>query len=165
MRLNLGCGRYPAPDWVNIDAWDAVGPDLVADVARPGGLLPIAGASAQAVYAGHLFEHIAPDAVPVALAEIRRVLAPGGRFAAVGPDVDRIDPLIYPDLHRDASTGPARQGDNPHGPHLWDCTEKRMLDYIQAIFPGARAVPIADLDLFWPAVSRVWWQCAVEVTL
>lgn len=159
MRLNLGSGRYPAPGWVNIDAWDAVAPDVLADVTTG---LPLPDGCAKAVYAGHLLEHIAPDLVPVALLEMRRVLAPGGVLAVVGPDVDRIDPLIHPGLHRDAGIGPARQGDNPHGPHLWECTEKRLLDYVRAVFPAARALPIAELDLSWPAVSRVWWQCAVE---
>lgn len=161
MRVNLGSGDYPAPDWTNIDAYPGVNPDIVASVTAPAGL-PFGDASVDAVYAGHVLEHIDPADLPAALAEIRRVLRPGGRFAAVGPDLDRIDPLASPDLYRQAGAGHDGIGVNPYAPHLWGCTEKQLLAYVQAVFPDARAVPIADLDRFWPAVSRVWWQCAVE---
>lgn len=158
MLLNLGCGRFHAPGWLNVDVWPGAQPDLLADLTD----LPLPDGCAQRVYAGHVLEHIPPAAVPLVLAEIRRVLAPGGLLCAVGPDLDRIDRTIHPGLHRDAEHGGGEGRTDPHIEHRWACTEARLLAAVAGVFPDARAVPIAEVADGWPVVSRVWWQCAAE---
>lgn len=75
MKLNLGCGDHRAPEpWVNVDSWSGVRPDVLADVRA----LPWPDKSAEAIYCGHVLEHLPLDQVGLALAEVRRVLAPPG---------------------------------------------------------------------------------------
>lgn len=156
MRLNLGCGEYHAEGWVNVDAYTST-----VDVRARLEALPFLDGSATHVYCGHVLEHIAPIDLPAVLVEIRRVLAADGEFCVVGPDCDRIDPAKEPDLYAIAAKHVTTL-DNPHGSHLWTCTEAKLLSYIQAVFPGARAVLVAEVPETWPGVVRhASWQCAV----
>lgn len=157
MKLNLGCGEYPAAGWVNVDGWDGSKADVFASLDA----LPFAGGSASRVYAGHVLEHVHPDQLGGVLAEIRRVLADDGQFCAVGPDCDRIDPIATPELYAMAAAGRDGIGVNPRADHLWTCTEVLMLAHIRSVFPAARPVLIADVPEPWPVVSRIGWQCAV----
>jgi len=59
---------------------------LVANATR----LPFAGGSFDAVVAGELIEHLTPVDVDKALAEIRRVLKPGGRLLMTTPNPDSV---------------------------------------------------------------------------
>lgn len=157
MKLNLGCGEYRQDGWVNIDAYPGAGPDVVADLAS----LPFEDGTAEAVYCGHCLEHNPVDDLPTILGEIRRVLAPGGRFCAVGPDLDRINQTERAVLYRMARDGDGGAG-NPHGSHAWGCTETLLLEHVRQVFPDAAAVPIGSLQGdVWPVVSYADWQCAV----
>ena len=159
MKLNLGSGDHPVPGWVNIDAFGGARADMFADLRH----LPFRDDSMSHIYAGHVLEHIPPDDLPAVLAEVRRVLAPSGRFCVVGPDCDRIDPQKEPDLYLAASSAvDGGEGVNPFAYHLWDCTETRMLAHIGRVFPSAQAVPVADVPEEWPVLVRsAAWQCAV----
>lgn len=156
MRLNLGCGEHYAPGWTNVDAFGGVR----ADVYAPLDALPFDDGSATHVYCGHVLEHIAPVDLPAVLREIRRVL--DGEFCAVGPDCDRIDPAREPDLYAMAAEGHDGIGINPHAPHLWTCTETKLLAFVRAVFPSARPVLVAEVPEPWPVVARgEAWQCAL----
>jgi len=61
--------------------------DVVVHDLRKG--IPAADASLDAVYHSHVLEHIDRHAVPVFLAEIRRVLKPGGVHRIAVPDFER----------------------------------------------------------------------------
>ncbi len=50
--------------------------------------LPLPTASCRAIYCSHVLEHLALDELVRALAETRRLLAPGGRFRLVVPDLE-----------------------------------------------------------------------------
>jgi predicted SAM-dependent methyltransferase len=85
-RLNWGCGEYPEPGWLNSDIKDSPGIDIVADV-RAG--LPLETDSIDYITSIHALPELPyPDLVP-ALAELRRVLKPGGVLRLALPDLDR----------------------------------------------------------------------------
>jgi predicted SAM-dependent methyltransferase len=83
LALNIGCGAYPLPPpYRNIDSRPGPGVDEVARVPP----LAYADGSVDAIYAGHVLEHLPPWDVAVFLAECYRVLRPGGTLTVVVPD-------------------------------------------------------------------------------
>ena len=160
--LNLGCGGHPFPGWVNIDRSTGsrgfpCHPDVIADIREA---LPFADSSVDAVYAGHVLEHIEYEQCPQVVAEIRRVLKPEGRFAVVGPDMDRavgewaeFQPLIWPGLVGEWSSWPGAG-------HQYISTAANTLPLLADAFPEIREIPIGELDQFWPAPSLDGWQFA-----
>lgn len=111
--LNLGCGTRTSPYCVNID-WNAhlrlrtsrIGSALAPVIMGRGRLsqfraldgmilvhdlrrgIPAADDSVAAVYHSHVLEHIDRELVPRFLAEIWRVLRPGGIHRIVVPDLE-----------------------------------------------------------------------------
>jgi SAM-dependent methyltransferase len=83
IRLNLGAGHIPLDDFLNVDAREVEGIDIVADIRA----LPFEAGEVATIYCAHLLEHFP-------LEEVRRsllpywlsLLQPGGRFIAVVPD-------------------------------------------------------------------------------
>lgn len=85
VRLNAGSGGSPLPrPWINLDAWDVPWhrPDVLARVEA----MPFADAAFEAVYAGHLIEHLGPETTRLALLEMFRVCL--GPVLAVWPNID-----------------------------------------------------------------------------
>jgi predicted SAM-dependent methyltransferase len=83
-RLNWGCGSHVASGWINSDIKDGAGIDLVADI-REG--LPLADESMDCVVSVHALPEFAYPEIGVVLAELRRVLVPGGVLRLVLPDL------------------------------------------------------------------------------
>jgi hypothetical protein len=85
LRINLGCGYLPLAGYINVDARDLPGVDVVAD-ARD---LPCTLWSVTEIYSAHLLEHFTID-------DLRRnvlpywisLLKPGGHFRAIVGDAD-----------------------------------------------------------------------------
>jgi SAM-dependent methyltransferase len=150
----------PAP-WVNVDRYEGPGvnPDVVADA----GCLPFEDGSAEAVYAGHLLEHLDIETeLPAVLAEVRRVLGRGGLACIVGPDIERAQAgvergedwaMLLPSI-RDG--GCRWEGDR----HKWISTGPRTLELVRPVFPHAAEVDITCLGPYWPVVDKVGWQFA-----
>src|ERR1035441_5267495 len=89
MLLNLGCGgvetHAPEP-WVNVDFWEGSKADVVADVLD----LPFEDGCAEAIYCGHILEHLSYSVqVPMFLHQIKRLRAKYAPVCFVGPDHDR----------------------------------------------------------------------------
>ncbi len=111
-RLNIGCGRYPHPDYLNLDINPEV-QDFVRGLGFPFRLclahrLPFDDASADAIYASHLLEHFgSPIAeggwmptVHQLLDEWHRVLRPGGDLYVAVPDLETIAARILTEPKR-----------------------------------------------------------------
>lgn len=113
-KINVGCGTNPTPGWLNLDNSPSVliarSPALMtvlgatgllrgvrltfAKAAQEGGIrwanakrLPVADASAGALYSSHMVEHLDPEEMRSFLAEVRRVLVPGGILRLGVPDL------------------------------------------------------------------------------
>jgi SAM-dependent methyltransferase len=112
--LNLGCGTRTSPATVNIDwsiylrmhqskigrtlaplwlrghrreSFRSLNGDVVVHDLRKG--IPAADGTADAVYHSHVLEHIDRQDVPAFMAEIRRVLKPGGIHRMAVPNFGR----------------------------------------------------------------------------
>ena len=171
--LNVGCGSHrAAAPWINVDR--SLGsplredgfrdfpchPDIIADVRA----LPFADDTVDAIYAGHVLEHIEYEQNHLALTELWRVLAPGGRLCVVGPDMDRavgelaeFAPCIWPGMSGEWSTWPGAG-------HQYCPTAANTADVLRVVFPDAAEVPVGNLDGFWPITDRTGWQFSFLAT-
>jgi len=76
VRLNLGCGSQPEQDWVNLDAADIPGVDVVHDLdVFP---WPFKDGEAEEIKAFDVYEHV--DRPLEFMAECHRILSPGGQL-------------------------------------------------------------------------------------
>ena len=100
--LHIGCGTAPRSrlpecfktrEWqeIRLDINPAVKPDIIASLTD---MSVVPSASADAVWSSHNLEHLEGFEVAGALAEIRRVLKPGGFALITLPDLQRIAQLI-----------------------------------------------------------------------
>lgn len=78
LKLNLGCGRNAIDGWVNVDAVDLPGVDVVADLDRcRDAPLPFADDSADEFLLAHVLEHLRD---PLGLMqELHRIARPGAK--------------------------------------------------------------------------------------
>ncbi len=125
LRLHLGCGPNVKQGWVNIDLDDRA--DLQLDVREP---LPFTDGSVAKVYSEHFLEHLAyPGELERVLAEIRRVLRPGG---VISTGVPRVENAL-----RDYVNGETTWFDNvrSQGQHPTWCTTR--IDNVNYVFHQA----------------------------
>ncbi len=179
MKLNVGCGPHYADGWFNTDTVTvpgAIEPDLEVDPNVP---FPFPPASVEAVYLGHVLEHMPWDMLPGLLANLTVVLAPGAEVCVVGPDV-----LASIRAYADAVAtghgtdeawghiGDVIEDDQHHQPvdavwaegrHHWNCYPERIVDLLENTpdLVDVRAVSLYDLSDSWPIVSRAPLQLAV----
>lgn len=92
IRLNLGSGKRKREGWVNIDADEAMEPDVVAEVQD---LNMFEDSSVDEVECCHLFEHFTYHDAIRALGEWYRVLKPGGKLELELPNLDRCVEILY----------------------------------------------------------------------
>ncbi|HTI49209.1 MAG TPA: methyltransferase domain-containing protein [Casimicrobiaceae bacterium] len=85
-RLNLGCGPFAPPGWINCDIVDEQGVGVRADLRRG---LPFAVASVDCIAAIHVLQDLEWVCIAPALDELVRVLKPGGVLRLAVPDLDR----------------------------------------------------------------------------
>lgn len=84
--LNVGCGAHAHPEWNNVDSTRHPGVRRW-DVRHP---LPYPAECFDAVYGSHMLEHLAPDVGKRMVADLKRVLKPGGIIRLVVPDLEHI---------------------------------------------------------------------------
>ena len=84
LKVHIGCGGHELPGWINIDNHPA---PLAINLDWG---LPLPDRSARYVFVSHLLEHLFhPGQAGHLLAEIRRVLMPGGIARIVVPDIEQ----------------------------------------------------------------------------
>ena len=86
LRLNLGSGGYNMEGFVNIDQFERVSPDIVANVTN----LDYGPDTVDEIYCGHLLEHLTWNEGQNALTHWLRILKPGGEIRIVVPDFEEL---------------------------------------------------------------------------
>jgi predicted SAM-dependent methyltransferase len=84
IRLNLGCGPYTLAGFINIDQFEDIHPDLIADVRN----LPYEPGTVDEIYCGHLLEHLTFEEGQKALRHWHSILKIGGKIMLTVPDFD-----------------------------------------------------------------------------
>jgi Uncharacterized protein conserved in bacteria len=91
LKIDLGAGPVARPGFFSLDHLPLKGVDIVADLNKPFELLPDGCCTHLTAY--HVLEHIV-DLLPM-MAEVHRILAPGGIFDVVVPHF--ANPFAYSD--------------------------------------------------------------------
>jgi SAM-dependent methyltransferase len=86
MRLQIGCGKFPRPGWINTDNKVRPGGDCVVDLRAD---LPFADGIFDYAAAIHVLPHIPLAGLAPALARVQRVLKPGGVLRLALPDLEK----------------------------------------------------------------------------
>jgi SAM-dependent methyltransferase len=84
LKLQLGCGLNLLPGWINTDSQPVATADYL-DFTRP---FPFAADAFDAAFCEHTIEHIEKTEALKMIAEVFRVLKPGGRFRVVTPSLE-----------------------------------------------------------------------------
>lgn len=91
LRVALGSGTTPPDGWVGLDFHRKGDNVYKADLRMP---LPLRDASVSAVLAEHVLEHLFYDELEPLMAELWRVIRPGGVLRVVSPDACAIARLV-----------------------------------------------------------------------
>ena len=83
-RLNWGCGGHTLPGWINSDQKEGEGIDLSCDIAEG---LPLETGSIDYAVSIHALPEVPYDRLVPVLAELRRVIKPGGILRLCLPDL------------------------------------------------------------------------------
>jgi predicted SAM-dependent methyltransferase len=142
--LNVGCGTHFSREWTNLDLHS--GPAVVAhDVRRP---LPFPDHSFRAAYSSHLLEHLEPEVAGDLLAEMFRVLQPGGVIRIAVPDLEGICRAYLARLEEAI----ARPGPQSLSRYRWSVLE--LLDQMVRRRPGGAILETLRSGDFDPEYVR-----------
>lgn len=184
--LNAGCGTHYARGWVNTDVWenDTTKPDIRVEPGKP---YPFEDNHFDAVFMGHVIEHIDWLSVKGFIYEMSRMAKPGAPMLIVGPDVYRAiqrwsegkEPWwMVESVLEHQEVAPEHLNDHEWwdgATHHWNCHEKRVLDLVLSMgFPRVEVVseqiPTGDKwtdpevkGLVWPVVGKAPWQFGIRI--
>ena len=185
--LNAGCGTHYANGWVNTDVWesDTTKPDVKVEPGQP---YPFDDHTFDAVFLGHVLEHIEWSLVPSFMMDINRVAKPGAPMLIVGPDVyrtinrwkDGSEPWFMVESvleHQDVNWQPDRQHEWWDGAtHHWNCHESRVVALLNRLkFPDIEVLTesvtagdgwkdLHNPSIKWPTIAYSPWQFAIRCT-
>lgn len=185
MRLNVGCGTHYAQDWVNTDVvkTETTTPDVVID---PYCSYPFDDNTFDAVFLGHVLEHIPWERVHSFLLDMRRIAKPGAPFLVVGPDIyrtihrwkDNVEPweTVASVLEHKEDAHLSAEGEWNGALHQWNCHHERVWellsnagfkqleDYFDKIPNNALAKSWYEkkTKIRWPVVGKYHWQFAIK---
>ena len=87
MKLNLGCWDRPIPGFINIDAQNMEGLDIVTDIR----ILPMFESnSIDLIYASHVIAYFDPWEVSLVIDEWKRVIKSGGILRISTPNLESL---------------------------------------------------------------------------
>lgn len=139
LRLVFGCGETRYPGWIGIDCFSGKSVDLQLDLRRR---LPFRDSTVECCYSEHFMEHLYPDEVEAHLAEVHRVLKPGGTYRVAVPAALRFaqkylagDTAFF-DL---AHPWEPRPLDAVHKIFNWNGQHRSIFDYAQIEYLAKRA--------------------------
>lgn len=183
--LNVGCGTHYANGWVNTDVWqsDTTTPDVVVN---SGERYPFDDNTFDAIFLGHIIEHMPWDDVFPFMEDMKRIAKPGAHFLLVGPDVFKTIQLWKEDQqpwwmieatmeHQGLNYQPDREEEVWDGAfHYWNCHEARIVHLLESLqFDNIANVfsLIPDdtegrewydegTNITWPVVGKYIWQLA-----
>ena len=178
--LHVGCGPKRAAQtpfaglgWreIRLDIDPQAEPDVVGTMVDMGA---VDNGSVDAVFSSHNIEHLYPHEVPLALAEFRRVLKPGGLALITCPDLRSVAALVAKDQLTEAAyvspAGPiapidilyghraAMEAGNLFMAHRCGFTEKVLVGTLQAAGFGqvASCTRAKAFDLWALATVEAW---------
>jgi SAM-dependent methyltransferase len=172
VKLNLASGTDLRPHpWVNLDIvhkWPLAtrGCDVIWDARKD--RIPFGDASVDEVYAGYLFLHLAPHHHARVLADIRRVLQPGGRLVVGEVEMDTVLSrwILNPSDSRLAELIWGEQGELPNAneeqrrlaefdKHCAGFTERTLREFLaRSGFGQARRIKVHSME--------VWYELTLE---
>jgi len=144
-KLHLACGAKYLAGWINADAVPTpviqgmIGhPDVVLDICHDLAVIP--ADSIIWVYWSHGVEHTPPDLLPGILAQLYRILAPGGKLTLATTDVWAIMTKRFPDNNWEGPLfGHRYSTDSPWLAHLDGFTIEKLTRLLRASgFPAVR---------------------------
>lgn len=184
--LNAGCGTHYAEGWVNTDVWenDETKPDIRV---TPGEPYPFPDNYFDAVFMGHVIEHIEWPSLPAFIFEMSRIAKPDAPMLLVGPDVYRTLHLwregkqpwwLVESVMEHQDMAPLNHDGTEwwgNAAHHWNCHERRVIELLQKLgFTEIESV--SDLipsgndwadpkmrGLVWPVVGKADWQFGLRV--
>ncbi|HYE54420.1 MAG TPA: methyltransferase domain-containing protein [Chitinophagaceae bacterium] len=96
--LNVGCGPYPHPDFINLDYHWNKDIDICWDITRKP--YPLPSGSIEGIYTEHCLEHISFADFEKNMHEFYRLLAPGATVRIIMPDGE-----LYLDIYERKKKG------------------------------------------------------------
>jgi len=187
--LNAGCGTWYADGWVNADVWesDTTKPDVRV---TPGEPYPFDANVFDAIYLGHVLEHMDWHSVPNFLLDMSRIAKPGAPILITGPDVFRCikmwregkEPWWMVESvmeHQGMNWQPDREEEVWDGAeHKWNCHHQRVWNLLETVGfggltdlydripndPSQMSWHDTDTDIEWPVVGKHHWQMAIRFT-
>ena len=185
--LNAGCGTHYAEGWVNTDVWasETTKPDVKVEQTGP---YPFSDNTFDAVFLGHVLEHMDWSLVPNFLNDMSRIAKPDAPILIVGPDVYKTierwkngeEPWFMVESvleHQDINWQPDRQHEWWNGAaHYWNCHEKRVASLLETMMFSniqclSDSVPSGDHwedpevpSLVWPIIQKAPWQFVIRCT-
>lgn len=178
--LHVGCGPKRAEQtpfaglgWreIRLDIDPQAEPDVVGTMVDMGA---VDNGSVDAVFSSHNIEHLYPHEVPLALAEFKRVLKPGGLALITCPDLRSVAALVANDQLTEAAYvspagpiapidilyghRPAMEAGNLYMAHRCGFTEKVLVGTLQAagFAQVASCTRASAFDLWALATLEAW---------
>ncbi len=156
--VNVGCGPFGEPDWVNLDLYNQPNLTLRADTRRK---LPLADESCLGIHVEHFLEHLNPEdeRLPF-LHECRRCLQTDGILRLITPDAE-----LYIKAHLEPGWGLLNQiGCGEDKPEAVFRTKMEALNYVflqeWAHFGGYDAETLEHIlkEVGFTQVNRSSWR-------
>lgn len=186
--LNAGCGTHYANGWVNTDVWDdgiTTKPDIKVEPGKP---YPFPDSHFDAIFLGHVLEHMDWNDVPDFLNDMKRIAKPNAKFLICGPDVLKTikrwaqgqepwEMVLSTMEHQDINTQPAREHLWWDGAtHHWNCHHERvwnllirmgfvsLVDAFDFIPKNPSGKNWKHEGILWPVVGHWYWHFAILCT-